>query len=357
MKINNFDYFLPKSLIAQKIASLRDHSRLLVVKRRANQIEHSYFFNLPKFLQKGDVLVFNQTKVFPARLFGKKSTGGKVEVLLLKKVASDIWEAISKPGLKVGQLLIFAHQLKAQVVAEDSGIIQLKFNFTSSYLLKTINEIGQTPLPPYIKSSLPEKTLREKYQTIYAQNLGSAAAPTAGLHFTQKLLSQLQRMGIQLEFITLHVGLGTFKPVTEENLKLGKLHPEEYFLDDKTVKRLNQAKQEQRRVIAVGTTTTRVLESCSYFDCKTQTWKLKSGGGKTEIFIYPPFQFKFIDSLITNFHLPKSSLLMLIAAFCSYPNTCKKFTTFRNSIPGKAYEEAIKEKYRFYSFGDAMFII
>lgn len=361
MDLSQFKYILPENLIANQPASPRDASKLMLVDRNSGKIRHSIFKNLPELLNTGDVLVFNQTKVIPARLFGQKPTGGNVEVLLLKQTRQDTWESISKPGLKLGQIIKFTvpplrwvHKYlegKVEEVKSD-GVVKIKFNVSRVQLLDVINKIGHMPVPPYIKNSDTEDVLRKKYQTIYAKISGSAAAPTAGLHFTKRLLQSLRTKGIQLEFVTLHVGLGTFRPVTEAQVSSGKLHQEEYILDTNTAERLNNAKTEGKRIIAVGTTTTRVLESCV-----SEDGKLQARHGNTEIFIYPPYEFKFIDGLITNFHLPGSSLLMLVSALVSKPNTNTEFIGFRDSLINRAYIEAIEEKYRFYSFGDAMLIL
>ncbi len=326
----NYDYQLPANLIAQIPASPRDSSRLLVINRHTGLTSDHVFKDLPKLLRPSDVLVFNDTAVFPARLHGLKSTGGKVEVLLLRNIKKDLWEVISHPGIKPGQILYFTSKVTAQVIDRN----QIRFSH-----LKSVAQIGTTPLPPYIHSSSPENLLRRQYQTVYAQSSGSAAAPTAGLHFTHRLLKRLTQTGIQMEYLTLHVGLGTFRPPTADQIASGKLHSEWFTLSEATAKRLNEAKSAGRRIIAVGTTTTRVLETCT--DTKD---RLRPRSGQTDIFIKPPYKFRFVDGLITNFHLPKSSLLMLVSAFSS-PETIKG-----------AYEEAVHKHYRFFSFGDASLI-
>lgn len=352
MDSSSFDYVLPETLIATEPASPRDSAKLMVIDRKKGSILHQTFQNLPEILNKGDVLVFNQTKVLPARLFGVKTSGGKVEILLLKQISSNTWQAISKPGLSPQKQVIFSKDLSAVTTNKsENGIIDLQFNLSNQKLIEQIHILGKMPLPPYIKSSQTEEKIKEQYQTIYAKHPGSAAAPTAGLHFTDQLLKRFKEKGIQIEFITLHVGLGTFKPISEDQIKTGVLHKEEFILDSKTANRLNQAKQEGRRIIAVGTTTTRMLESCA-----NQNNLLEAKEGETDIFIQPPYRFKFVNSLITNFHIPKSSLLMLVSAFISEPNTKNKFINFKNSLIGKAYEEAIEKGYRFYSFGDGMLI-
>jgi S-adenosylmethionine:tRNA ribosyltransferase-isomerase len=324
-------YHLPKELIANSPAKPRDHSRLMVIDQKTGQLSHHHFYDLPKLLNPSDVLVFNDTKVFPARLHGVKSTGGNVEILLLKEQEKGLWEVISHPCLKPGQEIKIANKLTAVVIDKN----HIKFPITINYSLLT--KVGKTPLPPYIKSHASENILRKQYQTIYAKNQGSAAAPTAGLHFTSRLLKQLMTNDYQLEYLTLHVGLGTFKPPTSDQIISGKLHSEYFELDPITAQHLNHAKSEGRRVIAVGTTTTRVLESCAQP-------LLSPRSGETDIFIQPGYKFKFVDGLITNFHLPGSSLIMLVSAFSSWP------------IIKHAYEQAIRSNYRFYSFGDATLI-
>ena len=319
-------------MIADFPASPRDHSRLLMINRRTGELSHHHFYDLPRLLKPADVLVFNQTKVFPARLHGFKLTGGKVEILLLKNRGNDLWEVISHPGIKPGQSLIFAPGIIGVVVSPD--VLKLKIKN-----LKLLSKIGETPLPPYIHNPSPESLLKKQYQTVYAKTGGSAAAPTAGLHFTTRLLHELRANGHDLEYVTLHVGLGTFKPPTPEQISSGHLHSEWFTLDAETASRLNAAKASGRRIIAVGTTTTRVLETCS-----NSNSLLTARTGETDIFIKPPYKFKFVDGLITNFHLPDSSLIMLVSAFSSWP------------IIQKAYHTAICEKYRFFSFGDACLI-
>ncbi len=332
MKLNELDYKLPKELIAQFPTTPRDHSRLMVVDRKTSQIIHKHFYDLPKFLTKNDVLVFNKTKVFPARIFGKKETGGKVEVLLLKKKNLHKWEVITKPGIGVGEKILF-NGFISKIVERNGKIAIAEFDLSYLHLLNKLEKIGHTPLPPYINSKESEENLRKDYQTVYAEKLGSAAAPTAGLHFTKRLLKEIRDMGVQMEYVTLHVGLGTFEPVHEETLEKHKIHEEYFEVSGDTYERLIEAKKSGKRIIAVGTTTVRVLES------------LPKRKGYTNIFIYPPYRFKFVDSLVTNFHLPKSTLLALVYAFAN------------DKIIKNAYETAVKEKYGFFSFGDAMLII
>lgn len=318
MKTSDFDFELPEELIAQTPVEPRDHSRLMIINKSLGTITHDHFYNLLKYLKPEDLLVFNETKVFPARLFGQKSTGGKVEVLLLNLVTGEF---ISHPGLKNTQTVIFDEDLIA-IVEND----RLKFNIDSDQLKAKIDKIGHTPLPPYIDASRFRENakLRQRYQTVYAKNSGSVAAPTAGFHFTEKLLAEIPHKA----FLTLHVGLGTFRPVKSENIEEHEMHAESFEIPESAKIKIQSAK----RVIAVGTTSARTLES---------DWT-KS---ETSIFIYPGYKFKVVDGLITNFHLPKSTLLMLISALAG------------RDLIMRAYAEAVKEKYRFYSFGDAMLII
>lgn len=336
----DFYYSLPETLIANKPELKRDHCRLMSLNKKTKEINHFKFFDLKKILGSNDVLVLNKSKVFPARLFGQKVTGGKFEILLLHQIDSFSWLAISKPRLTLNQKLLFGHNLTGQVVKSNkiSGEIEIKFNQKHATFLQTLDKIGHTPLPPYISSKESESKIRKEYQTVYAKETGSAAAPTAGLHFTKKLILDLKKKGIQIEYITLHVGLGTFQNLRPENINTKTLHQEFYEIDIATAKRLNLAKEQGKRIIAVGTTSVRTLESA------IKNSQLKSGKNSTQIFIYPPYKFKFVDALITNFHLPESSLLMLVSAFAGKKNIFK------------AYQEAIDKEYRFFSFGDAMFI-
>jgi len=350
---SDFDYQLPDSSIAQIPLEPRDSSKLLVLDSQTNSFSHHHFSDLASFLGPNDVLIFNQTKVIPARLYGHKKTGAKLEILLLNQISQDTWKLISKPGLRPGQVIHFDLKLSGQVLEffPKTGESIVTFNQTGAKFLNTLDLIGHTPIPPYIKTQSPESFLRQIYQTVYAKNKGSAAAPTAGLHFTPRLLQELKKRGVTLEYLTLHVGLGTFQPLKAENLKTKKLHSEYFQISSSLAKRLNLAKKKHKRLIAVGTTTARALESAS-----TPQGILKSCSGQTDIFIYPGVKFKFVDSLITNFHLPQSSLLMLVSALLSFPNTSEKFTNFPLSLMGKAYQEALNHKYRFFSFGDAMWI-
>lgn len=340
MLLSEFDYNLPEELIAQKPCEPRNHSRLMVVDKETGELEHRKFYNLKEYLIPGDTLIFNDTRVIPARLFGAKAeTGGKVEVFLLTRKTGDEWEVLVKPGknAKIGTTICFSDELSCEVIDHtDFGgrIVRFKFNGIFEEIL---DRLGQTPLPPYIKEELTDK---ERYQTVYARERGSAAAPTAGLHFTKEMLEELKAMGVNLGFVTLHVGLGTFRPVNVDKIEDHVMHREYYSVPKETAAMINKAKAEGRRVIAVGTTAIRTLESASQ-----QKGIIEAKSGWTEIFIYPGYKFKIIDALITNFHLPKSTLLMLISAFAG------KLTVF------KAYEAAINERYRFFSFGDAMLIL
>lgn len=346
-----FDYQLDIEKIAQEPAEPRDSAKLMLVDRKTGGISDRRVSDLAEILSTNDVLVFNQTKVIPVRLLGTKSTGGKVELLLVKQLGTDTWEAISKPGLKVGQR-IEVEALRAEVIEKKEETVILKFSDRGEFLRERLFEFGKTPIPPYIHSQKTERELRRVYQTVYAKKEGSVAAPTAGLHFSRDLLAALQKKGVQTEFLTLHVGLGTFRGVKTERVEDHDMQAEWFSLDEGTAARLNQARREGKKIIAVGTTTTRVLESCVGED-----GVLRPREGETNIFIYPPYKFKFVDYLLTNFHLPKSTLLMLASAFVSTPNTQDKFTAFKSSLVGKAYRQAIENGYRFFSFGDAMLIV
>lgn len=351
MKLSKLNYHLPKKYIAQSPVTPRDHSKLLTINKKDKKTSHLHFYQIINLLNKNDILVFNDTKVFPARLIGKKHTGGKAEILLLKDLGGSVWEAITKPGFEVGDKIYF-EKFSAKITKRENYITELKFSLSPDKIEEMIFNIGRTPTPPYIKPILPEDMLRKKYQTVYAQNIGSAAAPTAGFHFTKALLGKLNAKGVQMEYVTLHVGLGTFAPVKEENIEKHQIHSEHFEVNNKTIERLNHAKAKGKRIIAVGTTTTRVLETLAKDGALTANYTHHN----TKLFIYPPFKFKFVDSLITNFHLPKSTLLALVCAFVSYPNTKEKFKSFQKSLLGKAYKEAIENNYRFFSFGDACFI-
>ena len=354
MDIKAFNYHLPKSLIANSPSTPRDSSRLLLLNRVTGQIRHTHFRNLCQILTKNDVLVLNQTKVIPASLNGAKDTGGRISVLLLKKQTANTWQILTKHNLQNGQLVHFPsldnHLLSAKVIKNTSGPTSLKFNVNGKELKSKIENLGLPPLPPYLKITNARDFINS-YQTIFAKNPGSIAAPTAGLHFTPRLIKNLESKGVAIEFVNLHIGLGTFKPVSVDNIEDHEMHSENFSLSTKTARRLNQAKSQGKKIIAVGTTSCRVLETCASGS------QIHPGSGSTSLFVFPPFKFNFVDSLITNFHLPRSTLLMLVSAFVSHPNTKHSFSkTFINSSIGAAYAKAINRKYRFYSFGDAMFI-
>ena len=341
MNVTDFDYNLPEELIAQTPLKKRDSSRLLVLDKNNGEIKHETFSNITDYLRKGDVLVLNDTKVIPARLIGvKEETGAVIELLLLKDLGEDTWECLSKPAkrLHVGTIVSFGEgKLKAQVVEKkDEGVTIVKLLYTG-ILMEILDSLGTMPLPPYIHEKLEDQG---RYQTVYAKYSGSAAAPTAGLHFTPELLKSIEDMGVIVTYVTLHVGLGTFRPVEVDNILEHKMHSEYYIMTDETAKILNDAKDEGRRIIAVGTTSTRTLETIA----SNNDGRFVSCSGDTSIFIYPGYEFKGIDCLITNFHLPKSTLVMLVSALSS------------KEIILNAYQEAIIEKYRFFSFGDSMFI-
>ncbi len=340
LRKSDFYYDLPESLIAQTPVEPRNSSRLLVANRENGGITHSHFYNLREFLREGDLLVMNDSKVIPARLFceieGRK-TGG--ELLLLKQLGNDLWEAIVKPGkkLKVGAKLSVGSVLFGtveDVLADGNRII--RFSFEGNFY-EILDRLGKMPLPPYITAPLEDN---DRYQTVYAKDLGSAAAPTAGLHFTNEMLKELKNSGIETAFVTLNVGLGTFRPVKEDIITDHKMHSEHFFVPDETAEKIKETKKKGGRVIAVGTTSVRTLESAFSEDIE-----LEKQSGDTDIFIYPPYKFKVADALITNFHLPESTLIMLVSAMLGYDNTMK------------AYKTAVEEKYRFFSFGDAMLIL
>ncbi len=356
IKPSDFDYPFDKKHIANAPEVPRHNAKLMVIDKAKHKIiSHTKVLNIDKFLNKEDVLVFNNTKVFPARLFGKKvSTGGKVEFLLLEKKQKAVWEVLTRPGLKQGQEVDFG-LLEAKVLKRDKNKPNtlVEFDKQGQEFFSILDKIGHTPIPPYIKTNIKEQELREKYQTVYAKLKGSVAAPTAGLHFTKEVFENLKKKQIKILFITLHVGIGTFGKVDEKNIETKTLHTEKYFIDDNTANLLNKYKDQERRIIAVGTTTTRALES----NIILGNGKIIPGSFETNIFIYPPFKFKFIDGLFTNFHLPKSSLSMMVSSFLYYPNTEFKFTGFKNSFLYNIYVNAQKLNYRFFSFGDAMLII
>ena len=339
MKTEDFYYDLPEELIAQHPLKNRSDSRLMLLNKDNGEIEHKHFYDIINYLNPGDVLVLNNTKVMPARLFGhRENKDEKIEVLLLKQKEDDIWECLTKPGkkTKIGSKIIFSDKLKAEVVdISEDGSRYIKF-FYNGIFNEILDELGEMPLPPYIKEKLEDKS---RYQTIYSKVEGSAAAPTAGLHFTEKLLEEIKNKGIDIVYLTLHIGLGTFRPVKADRIEDHQMHSEYYILNEDAAKRINRARENGNRVIAVGTTSVRTLESIASND-----GKLSEKSGWTDIFIYPGYKFKAVDALITNFHLPESTLVMLVSAFASKEKILN------------AYNEAIKEKYRFFSFGDAMFI-
>jgi S-adenosylmethionine:tRNA ribosyltransferase-isomerase len=353
MNLSDFNYTLPEELIGQVAIEPRDGCRMLAVNRQTKTISHHIFRDLEQLLDENCVLVINDTKVFPARLFGTKNTGGKVEVLLLKQTAQDTYQCLVRGKVRPGLQLHFSDKFFGTVTnIEADGEVAIKFNLAGVSLINKIDKEGKTPLPPYMHSKAKEKDLRKQYQTVYASKKGSAAAPTAGLHFTDSLLAKLRQKGVNIEKVTLHVGLGTFKPVTDEQVASKTLHEESYNLDEYTAKNLNKAKKLGKKIIAIGTTTCRVLETLTDTE-----GTLHSGSGKTNIFIQPGYEFKFVDGLITNFHLPSTSLLMLVSALTQAPNSDETEVRFEKSLLGKAYSEAVKEKYKFFSFGDSMLII
>lgn len=341
MKKSDFFYELPEELIAQTPVEPRNISRLMKIDRQTGEIIHSHFYNLCDFLKKGDLLVMNDSRVLPARLYGeKKDNGTFIEFLLLEQKGDKVWEIICRPGkkAKVGTKFVFGGgRLEAEVIeVKDDGNRIVKFECDGNFFT-ALEDVGQMPLPPYITAKLEDK---ERYQTVYSKELGSAAAPTAGLHFTEEMLEDLRNRGINTAFVTLHVGLGTFRPVKEDKVLEHKMHSEHYYLPKETADLINQTRANGGRVIAVGTTTCRTLESvATFYD------EIAEHDGYTDIFIYPGYKFKAIDGLITNFHLPESTLIMLVSAFLGYDKTMN------------AYKTAVDEKYRFFSFGDAMIII
>ena len=340
MNIEDFNYELPEELIAQTPLKVRDSSRLLVLDKNTGEVEHKHFTDIIDYLEEGDTLVLNDTKVLPARLIGvKEETGAVIEILLLKNLEKDNWECLVKPArrVKTGTIVSFGDgKLKAKCIGEfDEGIRHIELLY-DGILMEILDELGTMPLPPYIHEKLKDQS---RYQTVYAKEVGSAAAPTAGLHFTNELLDRIKAKGINICYVTLHVGLGTFRPVSVTNIKDHEMHSEFYSMKKEVADSLNKAKSEGKRIIAVGTTTTRVLETIMsehnrFIECS----------GWTKIFIYPGYEFKAINCLITNFHLPKSTLVMLVSALAGRENILN------------AYNIAVKEKYRFFSFGDAMFI-
>ncbi len=351
MKIDDFDYTLPEELIAQKPAEKRDSSRLLVVHRDRGSTEHRHFCDILEYLNKGDLLVMNDSRVIPARIYGRKSTGAAVEFLLIKRIEGDRWETMVRPGrrLKPGDRVFFGEDDRGEplLIADiaDYGPDGTRIvDFTcEGIFMERLEEIGSMPLPPYIERPSEEED-KERYQTVYSREEGSVAAPTAGLHFTEELLAKAEEKGVEKAFVTLHVGIGTFRPVKVENVEEHSMHFEEYSISEEAAKKINRAVREGRRIISVGTTSTRTLESAAYFDEESGIYQVKAGPGSTGIFIYPGYEWKIVNSLITNFHLPKSTLIMLVSALYD-----------REKILD-IYREAVEKKYRFFSYGDAMFI-
>ena len=343
MLISEFDYHLPEELIAQKPLEKRESSRMLAVNRAEKSFTDEQFFNLPKFLKKGDVIVLNNTKVFPARIYGETETGAKVEIFLVREVENGTWETLARPAkrLKIGRKIVFNENLSATILEKsEDGKVFVKFE-TNGNFDAILDEIGKTPLPPYIKR---EKDAidqdRERYQTVFAQKRGAIAAPTAGLHFTPEILQEIKNLGAEIAEITLHVGYGTFEPVRVADLSEHKVASERYEISEETAEILNKAKTESRRIIAIGTTTTRTLESAS-----DENNKFKAEKGLANLTITPDYQFKIISGILTNFHLPQSSLLVLTSTFGGH------------ELIMKAYNYAVREKYRFYSYGDCMLIV
>jgi S-adenosylmethionine:tRNA ribosyltransferase-isomerase len=339
MKLNEFDYILPESLIAQTPLEKRDESRLMLLNRKDGTINHQKFFEIINHLNTGDILVRNITKVIPARLFGiKEETGAAIEILLLNNIKGNLWECLvgNSRTIKLNTIVKMSNKLNAKCVEiKDEGIRVFEMIYQGVFL-EILDELGETPLPPYIKTRLSDK---DRYQTVYAKEPGSAAAPTAGFHFTNELFEKLKLKGVKVLDLTLHVGLGTFRPMKVETVEDHKMHAEYYNFSERTAAELNQAKKDGKRIIAIGTTSARTLEHIYY-----KFNQFKADSGFTDIFIYPGFKFMALDGLITNFHLPKSSLLLLVSAFSS------------KDIIMNAYKEAVNSKYRFFSFGDAMFI-
>ncbi len=339
MRTEEFDYDLPESLIAQHPSDKRDEARMMVLDKNTGNIEDKHFFDIIDYLKPGDVLVMNDTRVIPARLFGhREGKDESIEVFLLHNIEEKKWEVLVRPGkkMKIGVEVIFSDELRAKVIdIKDDGNRVVEFTYDGIFN-EILDKLGNMPLPPYIKEKLKDP---EEYQTVYSKNPGSVAAPTAGLHFTKELLKKIEEKGIKLAFLTLNVGLGTFRPVNEEDIVDHKMHSEFYTISQETADIINEAKDKGNRVIAVGTTSIRTLESV-YKKCG----KIQEDSGWTDIFIYPGFEYKVVDAIITNFHLPKSTLIMLVAAFTS------------KEIILNAYKYAVKEKYRFFSFGDCMFI-
>ena len=350
MKISDFDYELPKELIAQKPIKDRESCRLMVVDRAAGSIEHRHFYDILDYLEPGDCLLMNDSRVIPARLYGVKAgTGANIEFLLIKRIDGDLWETMVRPGrrLKPGDTVVFCEEegkkLSAEIVSfGEDGTRNVRFSYDGIFM-ERLEEIGTMPLPPYIERPGTDED-KEDYQTVYSREEGSVAAPTAGLHFTEDLLARAEAKGVKLAYVTLHVGIGTFRPVKCENIEDHHMHFEEYSVSPEAADTVNSTILSGGRVVSVGTTSTRTAESAAYFDEASGKWLLKAGEGSTGIFIYPGYEFKIIDALITNFHLPKSTLLMLVSALYDREHMLA------------AYRVAVEEKYRFFSYGDAMLI-
>ncbi len=340
MKTSDFFYDLPEELIAQTPVEPRNSSRLMVLSRDSGAVEHKHFYNLPEFLKPGDCLVLNDTRVLPARMYGvREDTGAVVEFVLLRQHGNMLWECLAGPGKKAkeGYKFKFSDKLSATVTeVMPDGNRMIEFRCDGDFFT-VLDEVGQMPLPPYIKEKLKDK---ERYQTVYSKEAGSAAAPTAGLHFTKEMLESIKKSGVNIAYVTLHVGLGTFRPVKVEDVTKHKMHTEHFYIPGEAVDIINKTKKNGGRVICVGTTSCRTVESCA-----ARYGEIRSCSGDTDIFIYPGFEFKCMDGLVTNFHLPESTLIMLVSAFAGYDNVMN------------AYNTAVKEKYRFFSFGDAMLII
>ena len=339
MKTDDFDFYLPEELIAQTPLKKRDSSRLLVLDKKTGEVEHKHFSDVINYLNSGDTLVLNDTKVIPARLIGEKEdTSAVIELLMLKDLGDNVWECLCKPAkrIKLGTVVKFGDKLKAKCIfIGEEGIRRFEFIY-DGILYEILDELGEMPLPPYIHEKLEDK---DRYQTVYAKNIGSAAAPTAGLHFTQKLLDEIRNKGVNVVFVTLHVGLGTFRPVSVADVTKHKMHSEYYVMSDEVASILNETKKRGNKIISVGTTSTRTLETVMNL-----YGEFRGCSGDTSIFIYPGYKFRAVDSLITNFHLPKSTLVMLVSALAGKDNIMN------------AYKIAVENKYRFFSFGDAMFI-
>ena len=350
MKISDFDYHLPEELIAQKPAEKRDSCRLMVLNRAEKTIDNRHFYDILDYLDEGDCLVLNDSRVLPARLYGTKDkTGAKVEFLLTKRIEGDVWQTMVRPGkrLKPGDRVIFSDEDGKRLSADilefaEGGTRTVKFQYDGIFM-ERLEEIGSMPLPPYIERPGTEED-KETYQTVYSKEDGSVAAPTAGLHFTDEILEKAKKKGLKLAYVTLHVGIGTFRPVKCENIEEHHMHFEEYSISPEAAETINKTIEEGGKIVSVGTTSTRTVESAAVYDENKKHYVVKPGSGSTGIFIYPGYEFKIIDRLITNFHLPKSTLLMLVSALYS-----------REEIL-RAYDTAVKEKYRFFSYGDAMLI-